>query len=251
MKMAKSVQLNACIFIAMTFLSSILWADEFSVAMSHFPPRKIMLEDKVSGIDADILREVARRLDMKIKFVPCPWMRCQRLVKEGKVDFMTSAVWTNERDDYAHFINPPYVTNSTFQFYVLKDANVNIRKYDDLYKYKVGDVRGAVKFERFDNDEKIKKYFITADEQLLKVLVANRVDAIVGQESQFDYMIKSQGYGQVKKSPYQHITNTSPAFMALSRKSKYAKHADKFSKIMKRLVDEGVVEKIKAKYRLQ
>mgnify|MGYP000349312999 FL=1 len=251
MKMARSVQLNVCIFIAMTFLSSILWADEFSVAMSHFPPRKIMLEDKVSGIDADILREVARRMYMNIKFVPCPWMRCQRLVKEGKVDFMTSAVWTNERDEYAHFINPPYVTNSTFQFYVLTSSNVIIQQYNDLYKYKVGDVRGAVKFERFDNDEKINKHFITADEQLIKVLVANRVDTIVGQQSQFDYMIKSQDYNQIKKSTYQYVTNTSPVYMALSRKSRYAKQAKQFSKIMKRLMDEGVVEKIKAKYRLQ
>ncbi|MEH6346988.1 MAG: transporter substrate-binding domain-containing protein [Bermanella sp.] len=235
----------------MTFLSSMLWGDEITVAMSHFPPRKIVVEEKVSGIDADILREVARRMDMDIKFVSCPWLRCQRLVMDGKVDFMTSAVWTKERDGYAHFINPPYVTNSTFHFYVLANANVHIHKYEDLYKYKVGDVRGAVKFERFDNDGKIQKYFITADEQLIKVLVANRVDVIVGQESQFDYMIQSQGYGQVKKSSYKYVTNTSPVFMALSRKSKQAKHAKQFSKIMAQLIDEGVVEKIKAKYRLQ
>lgn len=229
---------------------SFLWGEEIVAAMSNWPPRKIIEGKEVTGIDADILREVAKRMNMKIKFKKCPWKRCQILIKGGEVDFITSIFKTAEREVFLHFIDPPYATKVTYPFYIRANSKVLIQKYEDLYKYKIGDVRGALSFPRYNKDTKIERHIVTYDKQLPKILIHKRIDAFIGQESQIDYIIKSGGYINITKSPYKNVSETSPSYMALSKNSKHVKLIPQFSKVMKQLIDEGKIEEIMGKYRL-
>ncbi len=226
--------------------------DEIVVAISNWAPRKIIEGDDISGIDPDILKEVARRLNMKIRFLTCTWRRCQEEVKNGRADFITSASRTAEREKFYHFIEPPYATNSAICLYTRKGSNVRIRTYTDMYKYRIASVRGSILFDRFDKDERIDKVIVSGNALTLKLLIEKRVDAFIDTEMIGDYAVKKAGYeDMIGKAAYKYHTETDPAHMALSRKSRHVHLIPEFSRIMKALIDEGMIETIRARYGLK
>jgi len=220
---------------------------ELKVAIDSWPPFRMIDHKKYSGIDFDVWRELAKRLNLKLNFIQFPWARCLFSMKEGLVDGMAGLAKRPEREEYMHYIDPSYYTCTTV-FYVQKGKASLIQKYEDLYKYQIGFVRDSAYFDRFDNDSKIRKYPVVKEIQLLHMLRAKRFNAFIGTDCQADFQIIQENYkGEFEKANYKP-GNDVQLYVAISKKSTYAKELFRFNETMRNIVAEGIIRAFAKKY---
>lgn len=229
-----------------SFHPNYILGNELSFAVNEWPPWKTT--SPFDGIDIRIAKKIAARLNLLIKFKKCPWKRCLKMIELGNVDMLSSVIKKADREVYALFIEPPYLTEAATRFYILKNSGHQIQKYEDLYKLVIGITRGYRYFRKFDEDRIVKKVEVTNDIQLLKMLAAGRLDAFVSPEISADYLILKKGYSEAfKKTPFK-INQKIQTYMILSKKSPHAKNLSQFNMTIRQMVEEGIIKEIVNSY---
>ena len=221
-------------------------ADHLLVAVAHWPPWKIIEEAEFSGIDVDILEEIARRIGIAVEFVECPWARCLEMVKDGDVDMITSFGRTPEREAFVYYIEPPYVTANVV-FYKRRSSSFSVLTYDDLHSFRIGTLIGSTYFDPFNTDPLLDKEEVAVDGQLPQMLASERIDLMIGWEIPMDYLIAQEGLsGEFEKVLYSSRGGSS--YMAMSQKSELVDLIPRLSTVMQEMIEDGKVEEIIASY---
>lgn len=222
-------------------------ANTLIIPADTWAPFRMIENDTYTGIDFDLIKEVEKRLGKKIKIVKSPWARNLINMKNGKVDVMTGVAKREERAKYLHYIQPPYFTCSTV-FYVKKGNAHKIKKYDDLKDYLIGQVDNSAYFDPYDSDKSIFKRSVKNEIQLLRMLLVDRLQVIIGTDCQIDFDIAKMGYkDKFEKTEYKPNNNVN-LYFTLSKKSKHAKDLDKISTIIKDIIKEQKVKEFAKKY---
>ena len=231
------------------FLSTSLNAQkkELNVPLGIWPPFSIVKENTYSGIDVDIFKELEKRLDLKVNFALYPWTRSLKYMKIGKSDIISGIAKRENRTEYLKYIEKPYYSCSTV-FYVQKGNATKIKKYEDLNNRLIGYVDNSAYFLKFDNDKSLNKIALSKEQQLIKMLAIGRLDVIIGTDCQADYDISRLGYSkELEKAEYKP-GNSVDLYFAISKNSKYIKDFNKISKVLTKIIDEGIPKKIAKKY---
>jgi polar amino acid transport system substrate-binding protein len=226
------------------FLSTFALAgpERLTVAYPQWPPYKIVQNGTIGGIDAVVLDEIAGRTGLEFDYVECPWARCLIMLQDGSVDMITSIAQTEERKESMDFLEPPTRDNYAISFYTNLKAKHAINRYEDLYGLDIGLIRSSAYFERFDQDHKLQKTFVTREIQLVDMLASQRLDVIVGIGANLDYVIhETRRSGVIEKSSFE-IETKDPAYIAVSKKSK---HKDVVPRLEKALSDMRRANEIK------
>ncbi len=222
---------------------------ELIFASAHFPPWVVVDEEEVGGVDVEIIKEVAQRLGIKLVILDCPWKRCLRMMQDGQIDIMSSLFKRPDREQFMHFIEPPYLEESTTVFYVTKGNQHILNKYSDLYKLEVGITRGVSYFPKFDNDTQIKKTELVKAPQLLNMLVEKRIDTVPAEESYFDYTLVMEGFSeQIEKTKLKVTNKKEKTYFALSKKSSFVEQLPQLQDTLDEIVKEGLIQSIYNNY---
>jgi polar amino acid transport system substrate-binding protein len=216
---------------------------EVRVAIDNWPPWKIVHDQQFSGIDLAILHEVATRTNFQFTPVHCPWKRCIDMLKTGTVDMITSFTRTQEREAFAVFIEPPYFTDNVV-FFVKRHSDLLVNSYEDLYGKRIGVVKGAAYFARFDADMKIDKTAVVNDQQLFKMLDSNRIDLLAAHEIPGKYMAKKYGFQEKIQPVTYKRRGVGLNYFAFSKKSQLLEKIPLFKASLESLEAEGTVERI-------
>jgi len=156
---------------------------------------------------------------------------------------VTSFARIKGREEYAIFIEPSYIQVKS-KLYKNKDTQVTISKYEDLYDYRIGAIKGGVYFPRFDNDNSLKVERLSKEIQQLRMLKGQRVDVIIGSEYNLDYLIaKNNLQGIIEKLPLK-IPPKPKAFFSISKKSKHVSLIPKIEQILREMVETKQIETI-------
>jgi len=236
--------------ITLLISSQISSGNELIYGSSDWPPWVIESEGEIkNGIDVEIAKEIASNLNVKLKIIKCPWARCLIMLENGQIDITGSTLKTSDREKYLHYINPPYILQNSWVFYLPKGQGRLIQKHEDLYKFKyVGVVRGNKYVSLFDTDSKINTYPVTQEIQLLKMLDLGRVQTFISQETMGDYLIKNEGFqGMFDKADFRYSVE-SPVYFVLSKKSVYANQVSEFNQIMTQMQKAHQITAIIEKY---
>jgi polar amino acid transport system substrate-binding protein len=195
------------------------------VAFSEFPPYKMIVDGKHTGIDVDILQEIGKQMDFTLDFKNGTLEECLGMMKEGEADLMTSLLRRAEREPYILYVQPRYRARSDKVFYVFKEHPKSIRSYDELNKLPAQSIKINI-----------------------SKLVAGQIDTFVTTDTEGDYWIKTLGLqDRITKAPFK-FQQLDPIYMGISKKSAFATEANRFGRILKDLVDKGVVQRIVDKY---
>jgi polar amino acid transport system substrate-binding protein len=203
-----------------------------------------------SGIDVDIVRELARRTHMDVTIIRCPWLRCLKLMETGEADLLSSAYKKPEREQYMQYFDHAYLDRLPIAFYVRKDSDIQINAYEDLYRLDrpVGVLRGASYFPRFDGDTLLKKAEISTQDQLFPMLVGRRLDVIAGYVPTANFRLITEGYqSRVRKSQFEY-SERADVYMAVSKKSPLLKRFKELNDINTILLAQGVLQRIRESY---
>lgn len=213
------------------------------VAASEFPPSVIFDDDgTVRGYDALFLGRLAEGLNLRLKIEHYPFQRALRLLQTGEVDAMLGVQYRPEREQFAYYLNPPYVTEATTAFYVLSGKENLIRKYEDLYGLTVGTSIGVKYFPRFDNDPRLRKEPVRGGKMNFLRLLAGRVDAVAMDDVGGDYRVWEFGLtDKVCRAKYMS-SEPQNVYFVLSRRSRFMPRREEFEEVLAQLLRTGVRE---------
>jgi polar amino acid transport system substrate-binding protein len=240
-----------CVFM-FVFMSNLSFAEkkELVVPISEFSPWKMINGNRFHGIDVDILHKMAERLDIKLRFIKCPFARCLEHMKEGKADFMSSLLKRPEREVFIRYLEPPYY-NDRKVFYVLKGKSQILKRYEDLYDIRVGVKRKVKYFPRFDKDTKINKKDVTDVIQNIEKLALGRIDALINSETQGDYLVAISGFKDKFEKAQVIFKGYDPVHFGISKRSKFFSQAADFEKVLAQMIEEGQIDTIKRHFMSQ
>ncbi len=218
-------------------------AAEVMVAMDHYPPWKTVNNGQFGGIDAKLITALLSEVGLTPKFVALPWSRGLEMLKNGDMDMLTGVLRCPDREEYLHFVDPPYKTRSSKALYVRK-GSLDIRRYNDLKRTRIGVQRGATYFKEFDTDSTLNKQVVTEDIFNFRKLAQGRIDVVIATESQGDYLISSLGLNSVlKKCSYRH-DKVMPVHFVISKQSPLMSRRGEIDKAARRLRDNGTFDRI-------
>ena len=111
---------------------------------------KIFIDEhgEASGIMVDILRKIAEKENWQLKFVPCVWQECHRMLNEEQLDLLPDVAYTQERDAMLDFHQTPALY-SWSQIY--RHPNVRLASFFDLQGKRVSVLAGSVQQRFFYN----------------------------------------------------------------------------------------------------
>jgi len=222
----------------------------YMVDFEKWPPFRI--EDPGShygfkGLDIEILKEISKKLNIKIQIKRSPWARSLANVKSGDSDIITGVAYTEERAEYINYVEPSYYSVSPV-FYVRKGNGNLIKKYDDLYSYSIGHSIKSAYFEPFNSDTRLKKVELTSETQLIKMLTIGRIDAIIGTDPNLSYdLIKSGNRSKVEPALYKPEQKTK-LYIGISKKSPLSSRMKEIEKVIREMLDEKKIDRLMRKY---
>lgn len=166
--------------------------------MGTYAPYNFLNENKeIDGFDADIAKEVAKRLGVKVEFAPQEFSGLIPSLQAGKIDAIISQVTiTDERKQQIDFTQP-YITNQVK--IIVKEDNDSITKLEDFKGKNIGVGLGTNDESYLRNDVlpqvgnfEIKTYddVITS----LQDLNAGRIDATINNLYALKPIVDKNGY---------------------------------------------------------
>lgn len=202
-------------------------------------------QKEIVGFDIDVVKAVAQKAGIEVKFVNTPWEGIFNTLGSGDRDLLVSAITINdERKQTMDFSNPYF---DAHQLIAVK-GNSKVAKFDELKKLKVGVQTGTTGDEvvtklQGKNSTNIKRFESTP--LALKELEAGGVDAVVADNGVvINYVANNAGakFKTVSDKAFQ------PEQYGIAVKKG---NADLLGKINKGLADikaDGTYDKIYAQY---
>lgn len=236
-----------CLLIFLTFSTSA--KTKLVVAVSSFEPWTIINESGISGIDMELIEQLASYQNLEVSHLRCPWIRCLKLLEEGKADIVSSVFKSKEREQYLSYFKSPYVHGNNRIFYLNKNTNITINSIEDLSSLRVGLRRGIKYFPEFDQQTQMNRELVNDNNQLIQMLLKNRIDTFIGQEDVVDYFLLKRNLTQyIKKANYKYF-QVDEGYLAFSKKSKLLHLQPEMEKNLTLLINSNILEKLKDKYR--
>ena len=207
------------------------------IAVDHAPPYSYTQgESRPRGLLIDIMLRISKQLNIPLQLVPCPISRCIELVKSGQADIAGAFIRTPEREVDMNFLSPAYmVLNSPFVFYAQTESSIKVDKFEDLYGKRIGLVRGAAHYSRFDNDEKLIKVAVQSEKVAMDLLLKGRLDVVIAVEQTADHSLSvlNQPTHRLKKLSYRH----DEPVLGYAVSSKRSKNQDLIDQVAKQLTE--------------
>ncbi len=229
-----------------TTLCANTFADEITIVAEVYPPYEYVENGQWVGHDADIVREVCKRIGVTPVFKEYPWKRCIKMMKEGKAEGIISLFNTPERRKFLFFpaFNMSYEKNVIF---ANKGSGIKMDGLEDIKGKKLG-VQAEYSYgERFDNFKGLEKDYSYSLESLVRKLDIGRMEIVIGNESVIMHMNKKMGLKPIEAI---YTVSNDPLHIGFSSVHPKGKElADKFGKILGDMKQEGLVDKIIGKYR--
>ncbi|WP_050476329.1 basic amino acid ABC transporter substrate-binding protein [Herbaspirillum rhizosphaerae] len=214
---------------------------------SAYAPFSAENEQKnVVGFDIDVMKALAQKIGIEVKFVPTPFEGFFNFLAQGDRDLLISAITiTDERKQTVDFSEPYFEAS---QLIAVADSNTKVQKFDDLKTLKVG-VQSATTGDEVvqnllgKNSANIKR--LDSTPLALKELETGGVDAVVAD----DAVVKNY----ITNNPSSKLRTVSDAgfpkeYYGIAVRKGNTELLNKVNKGMADLKADGTFDKISAQY---
>jgi polar amino acid transport system substrate-binding protein len=232
------------LLLAMLVFADSLGATPWRVAGDErFAPYSFIgAEDSpAQGLDVELINAVLREAgvtDYRIRLYP--WERVKRMLNRGEVDMAFQFAGTPQRQEQYELVGPLRYGATVFMTAAaspLKDWAT----LADLAPYRIGQIRGYAYEQAFDNAKLSRNSNAQHPQQLVSMLLAGRIDVIVGDHLQLlHYVNEQQAQAQVRVLPTPLVSM--PRFVAFAKGD--LSRARQFSEALVRLRENGALERI-------
>ena len=237
------------IVISLLLVSISLAANKIKLLTEENPPFQMTIDEKLTGISIDIVKEIQRRVGNNEKIRVFPWNRGYNLTlkKEGYALFLTTR--TEQREKLFKWVGP--IVNYNVLFFKLKSNTKEYRTLNDAKKAKsIGAVKNDAKEQLLiENNFKNLQYKISGNKQSnLEKLVNGQIELWSSSNRSALYMIKKY------KLQNKVVATKVPAFAQYSLNIAFNKDTPeyiikKWQKALNDLKTDGIYIQIINKYK--
>lgn len=233
--------------ILLLLLGSPLAAETWRVVGDEqFAPYSFVIQDDDTprGLDVDLVEAVMKEAGVAYSLRLYPWERVKRMLERGEAEMAFQFAGTPERMTQYELVGP-LRTGSTVFMTTRKTSIDDWKTLDDFSPFVIGQVRGYAYESAFDKADLARDTSAQNPRQLVSMLLAGRIDIIVGDRSQLLYFVQEQrAQGNVRQLP--------KALVQMKRYVAFAKgdsrRARQFGAALERVRASGELEKILRKW---
>lgn len=191
------------------------------VAFDHSPPYSSMVDGKATGRLVELMALLLEKQGLALQPVFCPWARCISLIKNGEVDMIPGISYSDSRNEFIHFVAPPFFTSSSpFGFYILSTA-IDIEKEQDLAGLTIGKIRGNIYYSEFEQSSAFERVDAPDAKTLFNMLLLKRIDTFIYLEETAGQMLNRYALSkEIKASSYVHTQDLS-GYLGIARQSRF------------------------------
>ncbi|OQS10359.1 hypothetical protein B0T37_00940 [Chromobacterium violaceum] len=242
--MKKLIVLLLC---CLAFEPALADARELVFAYNVFEPwKRLDAQGRPAGPYTEIVRELARRLGLPLRYLHCPLSRCLATMQQGRADLMIGVRPTVERARYLDFLEPPFANGDHLAFYQRRDDARVIARYEDLLPLTVGVAEGVSYLPRFDRDARIRREASPGMESGFRKLAAGRVDALIVNARQGALLASRPEFaGRVRRAALT-LDDSHPNRLALARRSPLHAQRARIEQALRAMVADGTAARILA-----
>ncbi|MFI8744827.1 substrate-binding periplasmic protein [Pseudomonas sp. NPDC077186] len=201
-------------------------------------------DDTPRGLDVELVDAVLREARVAYQIRLYPWERVKRMLDRGEAQMAFQFAGTPQRQEQYELVGP-LRSGATVFMTTAKTAIADWRSLDDFAPYVIGQVRGYAYEEHFDRADLARDSSAQNPRQLVSMLLAGRIDIIVGDRAQLLYFVREQrAQQQVRILPRPLVQM--PRFVAFAKGD--IQRARQFSEALVRLRKAGTLERIQQRW---
>jgi len=216
-----------------------------------YPPYIYQEGEQIKGVAVDLVREVARRNDLKIDIQILPWPRSLSAVKMGTADGIFTIFKTQERLRFLDYVDEVLITQKVSLYMRNEGPSLMRDEVTQIKGLHVG-LRRAVNYgqwfsQAIENNTWDNISYANGDEALLHKLVSNRVDLVPMNSNVAHFHMKRLGYtGYIREvsPPIEQVDS----FIAFSKKTNTTRSRQIFSSSLREMRRDGSYHKIVARW---
>lgn len=218
------------------------------IVFEEYPPYEYVEDGEVKGINMDIIREAFKRMGIKPFFEPRPWKRAIYELKNGEILALSSGFRTKEREEFAVFSEGAGLGMETNCVIALSVSGLKIESLEDLRGLRIGVVRDYVYGEQFESMTGLNKIKAASADQLLRMLLSQRMDVLVGNKTVFKFLAKKMG--KLAHINILYEIGSEPLYLMFSRVRgpKMINLAHEFGIVVRQMKKDGTFAAIEARY---
>jgi len=183
---------------------------------TDYPPYNFEKDGIYQGFTIDILNYIESKSEFSFKFIKLPWPRVLQSVKKGDVDLIATLFKTKPREGIYAFIEPAYGFEIN-QFVSLKNKRHQYSgDLTSLTELTIGTVREYSYGKAFDQADFLNKRAVIDEGTLVKLLLGQRVDLIIGNPMTFFHILKHE-FKSESVEMLNPIVERSPVYFALTK----------------------------------
>ncbi|TWC40114.1 amino acid ABC transporter substrate-binding protein (PAAT family) [Pseudomonas sp. SJZ079] len=192
------------------------------------------------GLDVELVDAVLREAGVEYRLRLYPWERVKQMLGRGEVEMAFQFAGTPERKAQYNLVGPIRSGITVFMAShkaVLEDW----QQLSDLSPYVIGQVRGYAYQSQFDQADLQRDTRAQNPRQLVSMLLAGRIDLIVGDRAQLMHFVHEQHAEQQVRILPQPLAQI-PRYVAFAKGDE--QRAQRFAAALQRLQSAGTLDAI-------
>jgi polar amino acid transport system substrate-binding protein len=197
-------------------------------------------DDTPRGVDVDMVAAVMKEAGIAYSLRLYPWERVKRMLERGEAEMAFQFAGTPERKAQYELVGP-IRTGSTVFMTTARTSIQDWKSLDDFAPFVIGQVRGYAYDSSFDKADLRRDTSAQNPRQLVSMLLAGRIDIIIGDRTQLLYFIQEQrALEQIRILPTPLVEM--PRYVAFAKGDE--KRARQFAAALERVRASGTLEQI-------
>lgn len=151
-----------------------------------------------NGFFSEIVRQAFREKGYTVEFTFIEWAKALEAAKNNKYNGILGAYYNLEREKYFNFSYPVYTAKIIFiarkEINCIYDGNLR-----NLENYRIGISKGFINSEEFDSADYLTKIEASGPQELIKLIVENKVDLILIGSDVAQYLLKNNYPDDINK----------------------------------------------------
>ena len=159
-----------------------------------FAPYEFIYNNEIVGVDVEIMKEVAKKLGVKVEVSDVDFNTICASVKSGKADVGAAGITINDERKLSVDFSMPYST--TEQYIIVAENNDTIKTFEDLSGKKIGVQEGTTSdsaINKLISDKVVTDTVVTGYKSpaIAAASVPNKIDAVVTDKLTAELIVKN------------------------------------------------------------
>ena len=195
------------------------------------------------GVHWDYMALILQKSNICHKSKLLPYSRIWQSLSLGDTDFSIAFSSPDKMNEFERVALIREV-----QTVVIARKGIALKSYDDLYGIRIGKTRGTKLSERFDHDDKLQILELNDYQQVTKMLLANRIDAIAGSGLVSTYQLAWNQALDIMDISSKVVLGTREQWLHMSKHSDFNVQAPLLASTVERLRLSGELDAIMDKH---